>query len=205
MEVSEIVYSKNVVEFVTVANEYCSMVEQVSKSSADENLRKLQKMLPLLYLKATLLPTTEQLLEDELEKYVTELDYNLLHQKWLQLLNENDNFYEVFDPGIQFGQEKVTASVSENLMDIYQDLKNFLILYSLGNEEVMNDALYECVLHFEEFWGQQLVNVLRAVHMLVFSGIDFSETKKNGDIQPGKGNPKWLDSFWGTDEDTDNV
>ena len=205
MEVSEIVYSKNVVEFVTVANEYCSMVEQVSKSSADENLRKLQKMLPLLYLKATLLPTTEQLLEDELEKYVTELDYNLLHQKWLQLLNENDNFYEVFDPGIQFGQEKVTASVSENLMDIYQDLKNFLILYSLGNEEVMNDALYECVLHFEEFWGQQLVNVLRAVHMLVFSGIDFSETKKNGDIQPGKGNPKWLDQFWGTDEDLEDV
>ena len=23
--------------------------------------------------------------------------------------------------------------------------------------------------------------------------------------QPGKGNPKWLDSFWGTEEDSDNV
>ena len=132
-----------------------------------------------------------------MEKYITELDYNVIHQKWLQLLGENDNFYEVFDPGIQFGQETVTASVSENLMDIYQDLKNFLISYSIGNEEVMNDALYECELHFEEFWGQQLVNVLRAVHMLVYSGIDFSEKKKNNDIQPGKGNPKWLDKFWG--------
>ena len=47
----------------------------------------------------------------------------------------------------------------------------------------MNDALYECVLHFEEFWGQQLVNVLRAVHMLVYSGIDFSDNKKNNYIQ----------------------
>ena len=205
MEVSEIVYSKNVVEFVTVANEYCALVEQASKSSVLENLRKLQKILPLLYLKATLLPKTEQVLEDELEKYVTELDYNMLHQKWLLQLNEYDDFYEVFDPSIQFGQETVTASVSENLMDIYQDLKNFLISYSIGNEEVMNDALYECLLHFEEFWGQQLVNVLRAIHMLVYSSIDFSETKKNDDIQPGKGNPKWLDQFWGTDEDLEDV
>ena len=205
MKVSEIVYSKNVVEFVTVANEYCALVEQASKSSVLENLRKLQKILPLLYLKATLLPKTEQVLEDELEKYVTELDYNMLHQKWLLQLNEYDDFYEVFDPSIQFGQETVTASVSENLMDIYQDLKNFLISYSIGNEEVMNDALYECLLHFEEFWGQQLVNVLRAIHMLVYSSIDFSETKKNDDIQPGKGNPKWLDQFWGTDEDLEDV
>ncbi len=205
METREIVYSKNVVEFVTVANEYCALVEKVAKYSAPENLQKLQKMLPLLYLKATLLPKTELVLDDELGKYITELDYNVIHQKWLQLLGENDDFYEVFDPGIQFGQETVTASVSENLMDIYQDLKNFLISYSIGNEEVMNDALYECELHFEEFWGQQLVNVLRAVHMLVYSGIDFSENKKNNDIQPGKGNPKWLDQFWGSDEDLDDV
>ncbi len=205
METNEIVYSKNVVEFVTVANEYCGLMEQVSKFSALETLQRLQKILPLLYLKATLLPKNEKVLDEELERYITELDYNMLHQKWLQLLNENDDFYEVFDPSIQFGQETVTASISENLMDIYQDLKNFLISYSLGNEEVMNDVLYECTLHFEEFWGQQLVNVLRAVHMLVYSGTDFNEDKKNDDIQPGKGNPKWLDQFWGTDEDLENV
>jgi hypothetical protein len=69
----------------------------------------------------------------------------------------------------------------------------------------MNDALVECVEHFEEFWGQQLVNVLRAVHMLVYSNVDFSRDNKNDEVQPGTGNPKWLDGFWGTDEDTDNV
>lgn len=205
MEAHQIVYSKNVVEFVTVANEFCSSVEKVSKISAKKNLQKLQKLLPLLYLKAALLPETEQLLDDELEKYVSELDYNVLHQKWLVLLNENDSFYEVFDPNIQFGHEAVTASVSENLLDIYQDLKNFLIAYSIGNDEVMNDALFECTNHFGEFWGQQLVNVLRAVHMLLYSDIDFDEENTNDDVQPGTGNPKWLDNFWGTNEDADNV
>jgi hypothetical protein len=195
------VYSKNVIEFVTVANEYCASVENAAAVPARENLEKLQKLLPLLYIKAAVLPKIERLLEEDLEKYVTELDYNVLHQKWLQLLNENDSFYEVFDPTIQFGQETVTASVSENLLDIYQELKDFITAYSIGNEEVMHDALAECLYNFEQSWGQQLVNVMRAVHMLVYSNVDFGEAEAEKEIKPGKGNPKWLDDFWGTNEE----
>lgn len=197
----QIVYSKNVVEFVTVANEYCSTIENVSHLTAEENLAKLQKLLPLLYLKASVVGKIEMVMDEELEKFVSELDYNMLYQKWLQLLGENDGFHEVFDPNIQFGEETVRASVSENLMDIYQDLKDCITNYSIGNEEVMNDAISECIYHFEEFWGQQLVNVMRAVHMLVYSGADFSTESSNDEAVPGKGNPKWLDKFWGTDQE----
>ncbi|WP_320112139.1 DUF5063 domain-containing protein [Draconibacterium orientale] len=197
----QVVYSKNVVEFVTVANEYCSTIENVSHLTAEENLAKLQKLLPLLYLKASVVEKIEMVMDEELEKFVNELDYNMLHQKWLQLLGENDGFYEVFDPNIQFGEETVRASVSENLMDIYQDLKDCITNYSIGNEEVMNDAISECIYHFEEFWGQQLVNVMRAVHMLVYSDADFSTESSNDEVVPGKGNPEWLDKFWGTDQD----
>lgn len=200
--IHSVIYSKNVVEFVTVAGEYCATIEQVTRHSAEENLGKLQKILPLLYLKASLLPAVEQQMEEELEKFVSELDYNTLHQKWLGQLGEHDDFYEVFDPNIQFGSETVTASVSENLMDIYQDLKEFITSYSIGNEDVMNDALAECTFHFNEFWGQQLVNVLRAVHMLLASGVDFGDVETD-EPSPGKGNPKWLDNFWGTNEEED--
>ncbi|MCD6354673.1 MAG: DUF5063 domain-containing protein [Prolixibacteraceae bacterium] len=203
LNVQQIIYSKNVVEFVTVANEFCNSIEQVNNQTIRENILKLQKILPLLYLKAALLPEVEKVLDDELEKYVSELDYNVLHQKWLQQLGENDSFYEVFDPSIQFGQETVTASISESILDIYQDLKDFLTAYSIGNEEVMNDALFECIFHFEDSWGQRLVNVLRAVHMLVVSGDELNTENKNKEVQPGKGNPKWLENFWGTHEDED--
>ena len=198
-----VVYSKNVVEFVTVANEFCGTIEKVNELPALGSLKKLQKILPLVYLKATMLPHTEKLLEDELEKYVSELDYSLLHQKWLQALGEHDSFYEVFDPEIQFGSEMVTASISENLLDIYQDLKDFLNAYSLGDEMIMNDALADCVYHYEDFWGQRLVNVLRAIHMLVYSDIDFSETQSEDEVKPGTGSPEWLDKFWGTNTEED--
>lgn len=200
---NQVVYSKNVVEFVTVANEFCTTMENVAHFLPKENLDKLQKLLPLLYLKASVLPKIERVIDDELEKFVSELDYNMLHQKWLQLLGENDGFHEVFDPNIQFGEETVRASISENLLDIYQDLKDFITAYSIGNEEVMHDSLAECIFHFGEFWGQQLVNVLRAVHMLVFSNADLSgeNNNSNDEVVPGAGNPKWLDNFWGTHEE----
>ena len=198
-----IVYSKNVIEFVTVANEYCAIIEKVSNNTIEESLQKLQKILPLLYLKASMLPKNEKVLDEELEKFFNELDYNVLHQKWLQVLKEYDSYYEVFDPSIQFGNETVTASVSENLLDIYQDLKDFLTAYSIGNEDVMNDSLYDCNYHFEDFWGQRLVNVLRAIHMLIYSGVDFEESEKTDDIKSGSGSPKWLDNFWGSDTEED--
>ena len=201
--IHELVYSKAVIEFVTVANEYCKGIETVNKFPVEESLRKIQKILPLLYLKTTMLPKTEKVLEDELEKYVSELDYNVLQQKWLQALGEYDSFYEVFDPSIQFGQETVTASVSENLMDIYQSLKDFLEAYSMGNDDVMNDAFYQCCLSFEEYWGQNLVNVLRAIHQLVYSDVDFEKDDDGDEVKPGSGNPKWLDEFWGTNTDED--
>ncbi len=200
-DINQFVYSRNVVEFVTVANEFCNSIESVSAFTARENLERLQKLLPLLYLKASVLPKTESLLDEELEKFVSELDYNRLHQKWLQLLGENDGFHEVFDPNIQFGEETMRASISENLLDIYQDIKDFITAYSLGNEDVMNDSLAECLFHFEEFWGQQVVNVLRAVHMLLYSNADLEAKNNKDEVLPGTGSPKWLDNFWGTNEE----
>jgi hypothetical protein len=203
-DLHSVVYSKNVVEFVTVASEFCGLIEKAGTIPVDQNIKNLQKVLPLLYLKTTLLPETEKLLEDELEKYVSELDYNVLQQRWLEVLGEYDSYYEVFDPDIQFGEEIVTASISESLLDIYQDLKDFLNAYSLGDEEIMNDSLYDCVYHFEVFWGQRLVNVLRAIHKLVTDKVEFPTFNKNGsndDVQPGKGSPEWLDRFWGTISD----
>lgn len=190
-----LVFSKNTVEFVTVANEFCNLMENVRNYSFGENMHKMQRMLPLLYLKAVMLPVTDKVLDAGLEKYVSEMDYNVIQQRWLELLGEKDSFYEVFDPDLQFSGETVTASISESLADIYQDLKDFIIAYSIGNEEIMNDALYDCEYHFEDSWGQRLVNILRAVHMIV-TGKSGTGTEDDLSNHPLKGRSEWLDKFW---------
>lgn len=52
------VYDKNTLEFVTVAFEFCSWMESVGHD-LPAFVDKATKLLPLLYLKATLLPETE--------------------------------------------------------------------------------------------------------------------------------------------------
>lgn len=165
---NHIVYSKNVIEFITVANEYCAFIEKHAKITRKEFIEKAQKMLPLLYLKTSLLPAFEETPAETSDKFVTEVDYNFLLNKISAKLGQYDSYQEVFDEGMQFSEAPLDASIAENLCDIYQDLKDCLMTYRLGNTEIMSDALTECLNNFETYWGQKLVNGLRALHMLVY-------------------------------------
>lgn len=202
-DINNIVYSRNVVEFVAVANEFCEFVENSNRYETSQLLDITRKLLPLLYFKASLLPAVNQILDEELEKYVSELDYNVLQQKWLQKLGEYDLYNEVIDPDLQFGTENVTASISEHVMDIYQDVKEFVSSYNFGNEDVMNDAVAECKAHFEEFWGQRLVNVLRAIHQLAFANIDWSgpDLSNYKPEDEDSASYKWIDRHFNHDSD----
>jgi hypothetical protein len=203
-ELNSIVYSKDVIEFVTVANEYCNFLENANHYKTSRALSVAQKILPLVYLKATLLPEVDKVFEEDIEKYVTELDYNILLQKWAAKFGEFDSYREVFAAGAEISDDAMEASISECLMDIYQNLKDFISAYSLGNEEVMNDALAECRFQFKEYWGQQLVNVLRAIHYLVATDadVDADDTAIKNTSQ--KEESDWVDGFFNQFRD-DNI
>lgn len=204
---NSIAYSKNVIEFITVANEFCSFLERSEQMESSVFIGGLQKLLPLLYLKASLLPDFEFEPEDELEKYVTEVDYNLIQQKILDHTGAADDYQEVFMTGMQFSETALTASIAENVADIYQDVKDTIMSFRTLNEEVMEQALWECQTNFTQTWGQKLVNCLRAVHSLVYSDwiadADREDEKKAKiDLKNKNQKPDWLiDRFLGQEED----
>jgi len=166
----EPVYSRNVVEFVAVANEFCKYTEHASELKGDEMLKILQRILPLMYLKASLLPQLDPFFEDGNEKFVTEDDWIRIHNTFREKFGTADDYLEVFDEKMKDSEGPVISSISENMADIYQDMKDFLLLYQTGTSEVMNDAVWACRLNYETFWGQKLVNSLRAIHKFLYSG-----------------------------------
>ncbi|WP_421918464.1 DUF5063 domain-containing protein [Marinifilum sp.] len=180
-----IVYTKNVIEFVTVANEFCLLLESSSKISKLEFVETAQKILPLLYLKASMLPKNESELDEEVEKFVTESDWEFIHSSVKNKMSAHDEFLEVFENDMEYSDTPLVASISENFADIYQDLKDFITSYKIGTVEVMNDALWDLNNHFYEHWGQKLVNSLRAIHKLSADKInldDESELDMNSNI-----------------------
>lgn len=190
---SDPVYSRNVVEFVAVANEYCKYAERASEVKGDELLKILQRILPLMYLKATLLPQLNPFFEDGNEKFVTEADWNKVHDILRGKFGTADDFLEVFDEKMKDSDAPVISSISENMADIYQDIKDFLLLYQTGTAEVMNDAVWECRLNFETVWGQKLLNSLRAIHRFIYSGEEIGEL--SGDQEEDDENRNTSDWF----------
>ncbi|WP_430973692.1 DUF5063 domain-containing protein [Sunxiuqinia rutila] len=198
-----IVYSKNAIEFVTVANEYCNFLETANTQNTLSFLNRAQKILPLLYLKTSVLPDVESFEEMGLEKFVSEVDYNFLQQKVMNLLGEYDDFQEVFDADMQFSDAPLSSSISECLTDIYQDLKDFLMSYRTGDELVMQEALWVCIDNFKNYWGQRLVNSLRAVHALIYGDVDLEDQVNIAvendprEEEEGAGNkPEWLNQLF---------
>lgn len=182
---SEPVYSRHVVEFVAVANEYCRYAEHASELKGEELLKILQRLLPLLYIKASFLPELTPLFDDGNEKFVTEHDWYRIHDAFKTKFGTANDYLEVFDERINESDQPIVSSLAENMADIYQDMKDFLLLYQTGTTEVMNDALWECRMNFENYWGQKLVNALRAIHKFICSGEEIGmireENKENGD------------------------
>jgi hypothetical protein len=180
---SEPVYSHNVLEFVAVANEFTKYAEHASELKGQELLAILQRILPLLYLKASLLPALEPVFEDGNEKIVTEADWNRIHETIRNRLGSADDFAAGMSDIVDEADIPVPVTMSENLADMYQDLKDFVILYETGTTEVMNDAVWECRMNFENIWGEKLLNTLRAVHKFLYSGKEIeSVTDRNVDI-----------------------
>jgi len=176
---SDPVYSSNVIEFVAVANEFCKYAEHASELKGVELLKILQRILPLMYLKASLLPQLNSYFEDGNEKFVTESDWIRIHDTLKEKFGTANDYLEVFDEKINESEGPVLSSISENMADIYQDMKDFLLLYQTGTGEVMNDAVWECRMNFENFWGQKLVNSLRAIHKFIYSGEEIGKVEND--------------------------
>ena len=73
-----IVYSRNTVEFVTVAAEFCAYLEQSEGRKCRDFTDTVLKLLPLLYLKAALLEDIEGAEDFLPEAFVSEQDYEFV-------------------------------------------------------------------------------------------------------------------------------
>ena len=160
---TQLVFDRNTVEFVTVAAEFCAFLERSEQVKREFFVDTLLKILPLLYLKALMLPKAENA-EEVPEHFVTEEDYEVIRLTIASIMAGKDDYLEVFMEDMAYSDTPIKSSVSECLADIYQDVKDFVSVYRLGFDETMYVALAACEENFALYWGQKLVNTLRALH-----------------------------------------
>lgn len=163
------IYSNEVIDFVKLTADYCLKLENCRQAKPQELVENMLYLLPYIYIKATqLLPEIE---DNGLntDPQVTEEDYNYVRLSIYDVLGQHDEYLDVFVEDMKYSDRPVLRSISEDLADIYQDLRNFLATYREGIDDMMNAALYEVLENFKFDWGQKCVNVMRPLHDTLYN------------------------------------
>jgi hypothetical protein len=159
-------YDEATIAFVTAAAQTCLLIEKSNEHERGEWREQMLRLLPVLYLRARLLNQEEEMEDEEPQRFVTEEDYNFALVGIRELIGSDDAYLDVFvDQGV-YTDEVQTAYISEQLADIYQELKDLAAGFQTGNETVMHDAVIVCREAFKEHWGQKVLAVMRALHAI---------------------------------------
>ena len=168
-EPTQPIYAHDTMEFTTVAVQFCGYLESQEARDKREFIDTILKMLPLMYLKAQMLPRVESEGDFLPADQVTESDYEWVKNNVYSVMAADDEFLDIAPDDATRTDETQWRSVSELLADVYQPVRNFLAVYQNGVETCMFDALWALSDNFEQYWGQALVDAMRQLHKVRYS------------------------------------
>jgi hypothetical protein len=174
---TDLVRSRPVIELLTVANEYCLFFEKADQYSREDILDYFRKIAPLLYLKGSMIPEVVPSDESLSERFVNEEQWEAVFKTLRGKFGEVDVFYHLDPNG-----DSVEASLADQMADVYQDLKDFVMLYQKA--PARENALAEVRALFAHRWGIRLLHAGTACHRLVFREEAGPDPYEDLDTQP---------------------
>lgn len=161
------IYSKSVLEFITVVNDYCVTLAQSDKISKQKLSDYLLRVLPLVYIKASLLPDVKARNPEFNEKFWTEEEWEALFNILRNKFGTDDEFWIVNQSSRS--NETIKGSIADHLTDIYQALKDFLVLFQKSSIDAKENAVEDINTSFNTHWGFKLVDAHKTLHYLAMN------------------------------------
>ena len=155
--------------FLQLAREYCEWIERVDCLTCGVAVHHLRRSLPLLYASA---------LDLQLPVNVKcEHQPGISHERWKEVydrvgsvLGPYDLYWEVFDPTQTSPDEPVAMGLSDDLADIWRDLREGMQFCESDETVVTEEAVWSWRFNFDCHWSQHLVNAMRAINVLCTTG-----------------------------------
>jgi len=168
-------------EFVTLCRRYFEYIGKLPDKKISDFWTMQLQLLPDIYRGIFFLPQVTARYSSEVEKFVTEREYNKIFSSLVSHIGALDKFYDFSDLSHPGAVKMIEVSLSEMLTDIYQELKDFVLLYETGTLENMNDAIADCLDTFGRFWGVKLLAATRIIHVNLYQQ-RYAEAKKTSQI-----------------------
>ena len=158
----------NELAFIALANEYCHAMERATECEPREAfVAQMLKLLPRLYMTITDIEDdiySEGFIDSALDEDV----YDLVRGRVAQVMAEEDIYLEVFLEDMKYSDTPISASISEDLADLYQEFFNLIHSVQDALTETQHEMLCQCKVNFINYWGQTLCNVQRALNAVYY-------------------------------------
>jgi hypothetical protein len=147
---------RHLVEMLTLAGEFCIMVENAEQSGKNELIGFFGKIAPMLYLRGALFPVTEEPDDTGDERMVTQEQWENVFNSLRNKFGEEDlfNYLDYNSPG---QDEVLRGSLSELFADVYQDMKDFAWLMTKNSMISRKYAAYDVKQLFISNWGPKIL------------------------------------------------
>jgi Domain of unknown function (DUF5063) len=157
-------FQKKLDNFAEKAKAFCELAETEFTDGIEE-LCKLEKSLAELHLAILALPEPIAVWEEVNDLEKISKDEETVKKEWNAVLERFkklpiDGYWEVFDASNIENESSVFGLVSDDLADIYSNVKHGLIFYE---QQKFAEAFWEWKFHFNIHWGNHLVGATKAI------------------------------------------
>ncbi len=160
----KLTFQTEIDNFAKKVKYFCEWVESEFSEPVEE-LQKVEFLLTELHLGILRLPEAraiwdeiEDLADFEDDPEGLKIEWKICREKYAKL--PIDEYWEIFDAGNIEDRDPVFALVSDDLADIYGDLKIGLLLYETS---MFPEAFWEWRFNFQIHWGNHLVGAQKAI------------------------------------------
>ena len=152
---------KKVKKFAEIVRRYCVWAEG-SPDEINADMKMAEKILAELNYFVLDLPDDE--FEDvQLEDISTE-QWKTVRERFESL--PVDGYWTIFDPSKIEDKDAVFNELSDDLADIYRDIKYGLLLFDAGH---FSEAVWQWKFHFKIHWGRHLLSAQKVIYSWNFS------------------------------------
>jgi hypothetical protein len=139
--------------FADHVRRYCAFIERAASVPLESRVRAARAHLAELVRAACDLPIGD--VDD------ADVDAEVHDPPGWPGMGEREIYWEVFDPYDFASIASVAGSLTDDLLDVYRDLRRGLLSYEAGR---VGAAVWEWRFLFEHHWGEHAVDALRALH-----------------------------------------
>lgn len=162
-----------VLAFAEAAERFCRVIERRSRVTKREFVHQCSRAIPELLLHFA--PLYEVRIGRQARNRACACrKEKITHEQWQRLfrsvatkLGKDNGYYEVFNPYVVEQNDPVYTSLSDDLADIYRDLKEGLQWYGRRDEPNVQAAVYLWRLNMHVHAADHCVSAMRPIRQLI--------------------------------------